>query len=74
VPPRLEHRRIFPAEKLLALWPNTTHAETIASALGVTRASINRWRAGGVCFNDIQADAFACRIGLHPANIWDNWA
>ena len=70
----LNDGRIFPAEKLLALWPEDTHASLIAESLGVGRGTVQRWRAGGTNFTDIEADMYACRIGLHPANIWRNWA
>jgi len=66
--------RIFPAAELLKLWPPETSAGIIAEALGVDRPRISRWRNHPTNFTDFQADRYACRIGLHPANIWRNWA
>jgi hypothetical protein len=65
---------VFPAADLLKMWPPETHASLIAESLGTSRPTVQRWRAGNTYFTDIEADMYACRIGLHPANIWRNWA
>ena len=64
----------FPAKALLDQFEEGTWANVIAQALDVSRGTVQRWRAGGTNFTDIEADMYACRIGLHPSNIWSNWA
>ena len=42
---------------------------------GVSRATIIRWRNRPETANlhIYQADRYACKIGIHPANIWLDW-
>lgn len=64
----------FPAAQLLTLWPPETSARTIAEACGVERGAVQRWRAGKTTLDEYRADEIACRLGLHPKEIWSNWA
>lgn len=44
----------------------------VARALGVSRTTVRRARQDGISY--YTADQFACRAGLHPANVWpDQW-
>lgn len=43
-----------------------------ARVLNVNRATICRWERSGVPFTS--ADRVADELGLHPANIWPEWA
>ena len=43
----------------------------IAAAIRSSHVAVARYRAGGVPF--LQADRIACRIGVHPANIWPEY-
>lgn len=43
----------------------------IATAARINHRSVAMYRAGGVPF--LQADRIACRIGVHPANIWPEY-
>ena len=43
----------------------------IAAATHTSHVAIAKYRARGVPF--LQADRIACRIGVHPANIWPEY-
>lgn len=43
----------------------------LAARLRVSRPTINRWRAVGIIWS--HADEAACRLGLHPSEIWPDW-
>lgn len=34
--------------------------------------TVDRWRAG-TPVTTATADRYACRLGLHPANVWTDW-
>lgn len=42
-----------------------------AALLDVDRTQAYRWRRYGLTVD--QADELACRVGLHPANVWPDW-
>lgn len=48
-----------------------TSDRAIAGACRINHRSVAMYRAGGVPF--LQADRIACRIGVHPANIWPEY-
>jgi len=65
----------YNAQHLLEKYPKEETAGFLAEVFGVSRATIIRWRnrpeEGNL--NIFKADHYACRIGLHPANIWQDW-
>jgi len=63
----------FPATALLDTFEEGIVADTVAQALGVTRASVQRWREGKTNFDPYKADHFAIKLGKHPSEIWINW-
>lgn len=42
-----------------------------AALFGVDRVQLYRWRDYGLTAD--QADELACRVNLHPVNIWSDW-
>lgn len=65
----------FDARRLLALWDPETESATIADALGVSVATVKKWRcARCVLLDPYKADKYAIRAGTHPARVWgDEW-
>ena len=65
----------FNAIHLLDKYPKDEHAIFLAEVFGVSRGTINRWRSnsGEGNLSIFKADHYACRIGIHPANIWQDW-
>ena len=65
----------FSAELLLNKYGRNESAESLGEIFGVSRATIVRWRntPSRAWVSAYNADKYACRIGLHPANIWENW-
>ena len=47
-------------------------ARSVALALNVCRGTVQRWRREGL--SAIQADRVAIHLGLHPLEIWPEWA
>jgi len=44
----------------------------VASIVGVNKQTVLRWRhTGWIPWR--QADRVACQLGLHPAELWDEW-
>lgn len=68
--PRKRLRSYFPSRPLIDLFDEDTPAETIAQALGVTRASIYHFKKTTHRINWATADKIAIRLGLHPMSIW----
>ena len=67
--------KTFSAQTLLNVYGRNENAKSLAEIFGVSRATIVRWRnrPNESELNIYQADKYACRIGLHPANVWENW-
>ena len=65
----------YNAQNLLDKYPKDKHAIFLAEIFGVSRGTINRWRSNSdqANLNIFKADFYACRIGIHPANIWQDW-
>jgi hypothetical protein len=42
-----------------------------ADLLGVNVRHLARWKGRGITID--QADALACRAGLHPGEVWPEW-
>ena len=62
------------AKTLLNIYGTNENAQSLAEIFGVSRGTICRWRnRPNELLNIYQADKYACRIGLHPANVWENW-
>jgi len=65
-----------PLEKYLAATRPTTDgpvtAREVAKLAGVTRTTVQKWRATGV-FPEVFADRAAIAAGAHPAEIWPDW-
>lgn len=69
--PRPPAWRPFPLAPLLEV--GGTGIKTTARALGIDPAQLHRWRRYGLTID--QADEMACRLGLHPIEIWPTeWA
>ena len=65
----------YNAQNLLALYPKDKNNRFLADVFGVSRGTIIRWinRPEEGNLNIFKADHYACRIGMHPANIWSDW-
>lgn len=64
----------FPASSLLRLFSDDIDDDTVASALGVNKSTVAKWKAGkNVNLAWWKADAYAVRIGTHPALVWPDW-
>jgi lambda repressor-like predicted transcriptional regulator len=65
----------FNAQNLLALYPKDKNNSFLADVFGVSRNTIITWlhRPEEANLNIFKADQYACRIGMHPANIWSDW-
>ena len=66
-----QHR--YPAINLLATFTAGTNDQEMADMLGISRSCVVRWRTGYAVIREYQADAYAIRLGFHPAEIWHNW-
>jgi hypothetical protein len=51
---------------------NPADTKSLHLAVGITRRWIRRYRTCGLTAR--QADIWACRVGLHPLDIWPHWA
>lgn len=51
------------------MFSTETSTEAIAEMLGIERNMVYRMRKNGN-ITWLQADRFACRLGVHPAFIW----
>jgi len=67
--------KTFSAEILLKSYGIDDDATSLAQIFGVSRTTICRWRnvPDRSWLSAFQADKYACRIGVHPANIWKDW-
>ena len=67
--------KTFNAQLLLNHYNKNTDALSLAQIFGVSRATVCRWRnrPNESALNIYQADKYACKIGVHPANIWKDW-
>ena len=67
--------KTFSAETLLRSYGIDDDATSLAQIFGVSRTTIWRWRnvPSRSWLSAFQADKYACRIGVHPANIWQDW-
>ena len=67
--------KTFSAQLLLDHYNKDTDALSLAQIFGVSRTTIHRWRnvPNRSRISAFQADKYACRIGVHPANIWQDW-
>jgi len=67
--------KTFSAQLLLDHYNKDTDALSLAQIFGVSRTTIHRWRnvPNRSWISVFQADKYACRIGVHPANIWQDW-
>lgn len=63
--------RRLPLEPLLAA-VGRPPKHRFADAVGVHAKQVYRWLEYGV--TEVQADELACRLDLHPAIIWPDWA
>jgi hypothetical protein len=66
-----QHR--YPAINLLATFTAGTNDQEMADMLGISRSCVVRWRTGYAVIREYQADAYAIRLGFHPAELWTNW-
>jgi hypothetical protein len=62
-------RRKFPARPLIDLFDADAPAAVIADMLGCNRKLITAFRRNSN-INWLDADRYACRLGLHPMVIW----
>lgn len=60
----------LPADKLLARFPADLTDTLIAEILGVTRGRIQQLRRPAATLRWLDADRYAIRLGVHPAEIW----
>ena len=63
----------YSATALLKQFSDDTWASTIGEVLVVGRAAIQTWREGNTYLDQWRADKYACKLGKHPSEIWDNW-
>ena len=65
----------YSVTNLLALYPKDKNNSFLADVFGVSRGTIIQWRnrPEQVNLHVFKADYYACRIGMHPANIWQDW-
>jgi len=68
-----DRKRCLPAGALLDQFEEGTWASIIAEHLGVTRATIQRWRNGKSFLDPYTADRLAVKLGKHPCQIWPEW-
>lgn len=55
-------------EKIAHNQDDETRTRTLTETLGVTRRALHFFRSDGLSIK--QADKFALRAGLHPAQVW----
>jgi hypothetical protein len=60
----------FPLEPLRAALGRPNNLQ-LARLVGAHRRQVYRWRDDGL--SERLADRSACRVGLHPSNIWPEW-
>jgi hypothetical protein len=66
-------RYCYPVQNLLDLYPKDSKNGFIADVFGVARQTVIRWKYKKPCLDIYQADRLACHIGIHPANVWNDW-
>lgn len=71
----LDRRRAprYDPAPIFALFPEASN-DAIASALGVSRRTVSRWRCGNHGPTTYEADRIAVRyLGVHPVALWPDW-
>lgn len=64
--------RVFDARYLMDFAGGDTYGE-IALRLRVRGGTVGRWVKVGQHFNELEADRWAYKLGVHPSEIWPNW-
>lgn len=74
---RQKHRAIkplftywLPAAPLLRMFGPDADYTTVCQALDVSRSCYTRWRRPGARISFVDADKYACKLGVHPMYIW----
>lgn len=67
---------VSPAVAIMAARQMDTHTYLLARMIGASTGYMRRWVAADAIPLDPWADRLACRLGLHPAEIWGDlvWA
>ena len=60
--------RLLPVDPLEVIVGGRGH---LAAALGVSEAQVALWERCGL--GATEADAAACRLGVHPGLVWEQW-
>lgn len=70
--PRIELPFItrLPADKLMQRFPEDMPNTVVAEMLGITRQRVFQLRKPDTMIRWFDADRYAIRLGLHPAEIW----
>lgn len=63
----------FPARDLLATRDPWVTDDVLGEVFGVDRKTVVRWRKEDTGFTAAMADHHACRLGMHPSEIWASW-
>jgi hypothetical protein len=66
-------RYCFPVQNLLDFYPKDARNNFIADVFGVSRGTVIRWKHRQTKLDLHTADKYACHIGIHPANVWNDW-
>lgn len=61
----------LPFARLEAYIRSEGSARAIGTACGMNHSSVTDYRVRGIPL--LQADRVACRLGVHPANIWPEY-
>ena len=70
---RREPRRTYLARNIVSTFPSDTPYSSIALALGVEHSTVSYWCAKDAWINAYLADRYACKLGMHPSEIWTDW-
>jgi hypothetical protein len=71
---RWARAHLAPASQAVAdqVEPGDVSVGTIADAIGFARGTIHSWRRrSGIPL--YSADQVACRLGMHPVDLWPDW-
>jgi len=68
-----EPRRTYLARNILSAFPSDTSYSAIGLALGIEHSVVSNWCSKDVWLNAYYADRYACKLGMHPSEIWTDW-
>ena len=70
--PRRFPKTRYSTDMLIARFPHLTPT-VLAARLDVDKGAVQQWFGKTHWLDQWQADRYATRLGLHPAQVWADW-